>query len=279
MRCVSRVLVGGLLLSALADAFQPGRAWPARGRSSVPRAYAPFASTQGSVPGLARRPWKRARGTSALRGQAQKDDGQQGSIEGGRQGSVTPWGTEKGPDPLAPYCTETEAIFTGELYPSKDGTKVLELPDGSTILERRDGVQVTKVMCSGFYCIDVEMFQQPGTESNLNTLITTIKVIVGGVAPLLMPWCIKNQGIVGGPLTVLGVGLLSQYTVKQLVEYRDAVVVETGRDDLTYVDVARHAFGDTVANGVFLMTIVNSLGVCAAYSSFIGSTLATLSSM
>jgi amino acid permease len=32
------------------------------------------------------------------------------------------------------------------------------------------------------------------------------------------------------------------------------------------------------ANAVFLMTIVNSLGVCAAYSTFIGSTMATLSS-
>jgi len=44
------------------------------------------------------------------------------------------------------------------------------------------------------------------------------------------------------------------------------------------VDVARHAFGDMAANAVFLMTIVNSLGVCAAYSTFIGSTMATLSS-
>jgi len=178
---------------------------------------------------------------------------------------------------MAPYCTETEALFTGEMYASGDGTKVLELGDGTIILERKDGVQVSKVIASGFYCIDVESFQRPGTESNLNTLVTTIKVIVGGVAPLLMPWCIKNQGLVGGPLTVLGVGLLSQYTVKQLVEYRDAVVVETGRDDLTYVDVARHAFGDVAANSVFFMTIVNSLGVCAAYSSFIGSTMATLS--
>jgi len=173
---------------------------------------------------------------------------------------------------MAPYCTETEALFTGEMYASGDGTKVLELGDGTIILERKDGVQVSKVIASGFYCIDVESFQRPGTESNLNTLVTTIKVIVGGVAPLLMPWCIKNQGLVGGPLTVL-----SQYTVKQLVEYRDAVVVETGRDDLTYVDVARHAFGDVAANSVFFMTIVNSLGVCAAYSSFIGSTMATLS--
>ena len=42
--------------------------------------------------------------------------------------------------------------------------------------------------------------------------------------------------------------------------------------------MARHAFGDMAANAVFLMTIVNSLGVCAAYSTFIGSTMATLSS-
>jgi hypothetical protein len=64
---------------------------------------------------------------------------------------------------------------------------------GLTVCIKTDEVQVTKVVTSGFYCIDVESFQQPGTESNLNTLITTVKVIVGGVAPLLMPWCIKNQ--------------------------------------------------------------------------------------
>jgi hypothetical protein len=59
--------------------------------------------------------------------------------EGGRQGTARP---EKGPDPLAPYCTDTQAIFKGEMYNSADGTKVLELADGSRILERRDGVQV-----------------------------------------------------------------------------------------------------------------------------------------
>ena len=97
--------------------------------------------------------------------------------------------------------------------------QVLQLNDGSVVLERPDGVQVTRVVCSGFYCVDVEYFQQPGTESNLNTLVTTIKVIVGGVAPLLMPWCIKNQGIVGGPLTVLGGGLLSELTIRSY-QYR-----------------------------------------------------------
>jgi hypothetical protein len=85
------------------------------------------------------------------------------------------------------------------------------------------GAQVTKVICTGFYCIDVESLREPGTESNSNTLVTVIKVIVGGVAPLLMPWCIKNQGIIAGPLTVLGVGLLSQFTIGLLVEYRYAV--------------------------------------------------------
>lgn len=246
------MMLCGLLLPLLADAFVTGNGGTASLLGMQHRVL-----PQTRAPRAALRPARRTRGASALRSQSQNGDGQQGSTEGGRLGSMFP--ASKGADPLAPYCTETEAIFTGELYPSKDGTKVLELPDGSTILERQDGVQVNKVMCSGFYCVDVEWFQNPGTESNLNTLITTIKVIVGGVAPLLMPWCIKNQGIVGGPLTVLGVGLLSQYTVKQLVEYRDAVVVETGRDDLTYVDVAQHAFGSSVANGVFLMTIVNSL--------------------
>ncbi|EKX47005.1 hypothetical protein GUITHDRAFT_107350 [Guillardia theta CCMP2712] len=182
-------------------------------------------------------------------------------------------GREK--DPLAPY---DDAIFTGEMYKSGDGTKVLERRDGTKVLQRADGVQVVKVQCSGFYCVDVESFQKPGTESDLSTLVTTVKVIVGGVAPLLMPWCIKNQGLLGGTLTIVLVGILSSFTVKQLVEYRDAVSVETGRDDLTYVDVAKHAFGVLGGTAVFGMTLVNSLGICAAYSAFIGTTLSSLSS-
>ena len=265
-------LAAALLALALpaCEGLLPGAALPRLARPFHSRSSPGCALGVGTA-GARRAPRARtaaaARGILALR--CQQEDGGQ---TGWRQGSI------KGPDPLAPYCTETQAKPTGELYESGDGTQVLQLEDGSVVLERPDGVQVTRVECSGFYCIDVEYFQQPGTESNLNTLITTVKVIVGGVAPLLMPWCIKNQGIVGGPLTVLGVGLLSQLTIKQLVEYRDAVVVETGRDDLTYVDVARHAFGDLAANSVFFMTIVNSLGVCAAYSTFIGSTMATLSS-
>ncbi|KAJ1477690.1 hypothetical protein T484DRAFT_1820335, partial [Baffinella frigidus] len=66
------------------------------------------------------------------------------------------------------------------------------------------------------------------------------QVIIGGVAPLLMPWCIMNQGLIGGPLTVLGVGILSAYTVRLLVDYKDAVAADLNREDLTYVDVATH---------------------------------------
>jgi len=71
--------------------------------------------------------------------------------EGRRQGTARP---EKGPDPLAPYCTDTQAIFKGEMYNSADGTKVLELADGSRILERRDGVQVA-ILCRSPYYDDI----------------------------------------------------------------------------------------------------------------------------
>ena len=74
-------------------------------------------------------PSQRGRSMSQTRCQVNSDD-----PDGGRQGSLKPG---KGPDPLAPYCTESEAIFTGEYYNSGDGTKVLELPDGSVILQRR----------------------------------------------------------------------------------------------------------------------------------------------
>ena len=61
---------------------------------------------------------------------------------------------------------------------------MLQLEDGTVVLERPDGVQVTRVECSGFYCIDVEYFQQPGTESNLNTLINLVEGQAGKPALL-----------------------------------------------------------------------------------------------
>eukprot|EP00282_Hemiselmis_andersenii_P001074 CAMPEP_0114108552 /NCGR_PEP_ID=MMETSP0043_2-20121206/289_1 /TAXON_ID=464988 /ORGANISM="Hemiselmis andersenii, Strain CCMP644" /LENGTH=288 /DNA_ID=CAMNT_0001200341 /DNA_START=89 /DNA_END=951 /DNA_ORIENTATION=+ len=109
-------------------------------------------------------------------------------------------------------------------------------------------------------------------------MVTTTKVIIGGVAPLFVPWAISKEGLLGGPLAVLFVGTLCAYTVRQLVEYKDAVVAETGRDDLTYVDIAGHAYGPVGSALVLVMTALNSLGIVAAYLGFIGPTLSTLSS-
>mmetsp|Transcript_62274 Transcript_62274/g.142566 ORF Transcript_62274/g.142566 Transcript_62274/m.142566 type:complete len:593 (+) Transcript_62274:2-1780(+) len=182
---------------------------------------------------------------------------------------------------LREFSDDDEEVLWGEeeAYLSQDGTTVQnEDGDGTkTLLTRLDGERVVKLTTSGFYTIDMELFKQPGTESDSSTWITAVKVIIGGVAPLLMPWCIMNQGLIGGPLTVLGVGILSAYTVRLLVDYKDAVAADLNREDLTYVDVATHGYGQLGGRVVFVMTLINSLGICAAYSAFIGGTMADLS--
>lgn len=86
--------------------------------------------------------------------------------------------------------------------------------------------------------VDPEPIRMAGTESNVNTVITAVKIIVGGVAPLFVPWAFKTEGLLGGTIAIVGIGKLCIFTVKQLVEYRDGVLAETGKDDLTYVDVS-----------------------------------------
>jgi hypothetical protein len=106
--------------------------------------------------------------------------------EGGRQGTARP---EKGPDPLAPSCTDTQAIFKGEMYNSADGTKVLELADGSRILERRDGVQVgrhTVCVCLTYMSSYSTIFSHAmargctGNQGNMHGLLLYRRRVVKG---------------------------------------------------------------------------------------------------
>jgi hypothetical protein len=45
---------------------------------------------------------------------------------------------------------------------------------------------------------------------------------------LLVPWAIKMDGLIGGPIIVVSSGLVCTYTVRLILEYKDAVVAETG---------------------------------------------------
>jgi hypothetical protein len=85
----------------------------------------PAQISRGPARALLSRAWVHRKRGGAATLRCQEDPGaRQGSV-GARQGSLP----NKGPDPLAPYCTESEAIFTGEYYNSADGTKVMPFAD------------------------------------------------------------------------------------------------------------------------------------------------------
>eukprot|EP00281_Chroomonas_sp_CCMP1168_P009588 CAMPEP_0206268074 /NCGR_PEP_ID=MMETSP0047_2-20121206/31503_1 /ASSEMBLY_ACC=CAM_ASM_000192 /TAXON_ID=195065 /ORGANISM="Chroomonas mesostigmatica_cf, Strain CCMP1168" /LENGTH=543 /DNA_ID=CAMNT_0053696349 /DNA_START=6 /DNA_END=1636 /DNA_ORIENTATION=+ len=141
-------------------------------------------------------------------------------------------------------------------------------------------IEVTVCKTTGIHHTDLGRAgspRVPGTQSSTSTVISISKVIVGGIAPLLMPWAIKSMGVLGGSVSAVLVGLLSSSTVNMLISYRDAIIAEQGSDDLNYVDVVRHAFGNVGARGVFAVTFLIAIGVCGAYLKFIGNTMAALS--
>eukprot|EP00960_Hanusia_phi_P011198 327772-Hanusia_phi.AAC.5 len=67
---------------------------------------------------------------------------------------------------------------------------------GGVVSKARNGIR------SKHPCYDGQFAIESKATFSLTVTNVQVKVIVGGVAPLLMPWCIKNQGLLGGTLTV-----------------------------------------------------------------------------
>lgn len=61
--------------------------------------------------------------------------------------------------------------------------------------------------------------------------------------------------------------------MKILIRCKDIVEKSTNKTNLSYVDVARNALGESGAYFVFTTQFLASMGVCSAYFAFIGSTL------
>ena len=116
----------------------------------------------------------------------------------------------------------------------------------------------------------------------LSTFFNLVKAIVGA-GSFALPWVCKNEGILGGVLTIVVAGALSSYTMKQLIDCKNIIAARENIDGsvpagLSYVDLASATFGEAGARFVFFCTVTASLGVCSAYVAFIGSTLESLAS-
>ena len=63
-----------------------------------------------------------------------------------------------------------------------------------------------------------------------------VKAIVGA-GSFALPWVLKNEGVAGGILTIVVAGLLSSYTMKQLVRCKDHVQVRFPRKSPCYAAI------------------------------------------
>lgn len=101
------------------------------------------------------------------------------------------------------------------------------------------------------------------------------KAIVGA-GLFALPRAVALMGIGGAIIACFVVAWLSYYTSMVLVRVHDVVVRDTLKQDLTYVSVVKHCFGNAAAKAVYFLVVFTSIGSNGAYLVFIGSTLRSL---
>ena len=102
----------------------------------------------------------------------------------------------------------------------------------------------------------------------------SIAKAVMGAGSFSLPWAFAQTGYVAGPLLMAVMAGLSVSLLRTLVRCRR--LHTTAKGAVSYVDVARAAFGDAGANIVYCASISASVGVCGSYLVFISASLASL---
>ena len=115
-----------------------------------------------------------------------------------------------------------------------------------------------------------------GQITSLQASASIAKAIMGA-GSFSLPWAFAQTGYVAGPILMLIMASLSVSLLKTLVRCRRLLqgTNATG-PTVSYVDVARAAFGDTGAIVVYCTSISASVGVCGSYLVFIAASLVTL---
>eukprot|EP00755_Sulcionema_specki_P030571 Sspe_Gene.94677::Locus_67024_Transcript_1_1_Confidence_1.000_Length_1169::g.94677::m.94677/K14209/SLC36A, PAT; solute carrier family 36 (proton-coupled amino acid transporter) len=114
------------------------------------------------------------------------------------------------------------------------------------------------------------------------TLSPTTKALLNltkaflGAAGFALPWALQQGGLVAGCVSLVIFGMISANTLKQLQHCR--AILSSPRwlpspiVDPTYVDIGREAFGVWGGRIVIFGIVAMSLGVCASYLVFVGTT-------
>ena len=95
-----------------------------------------------------------------------------------------------------------------------------------------------------------------------------------GAASFELPWALKQSGIGAGVLSLCVFAVACAFTLKLLGRLRVHMIRQRGASPyITYVDIGRAAYGTAGVRAVNFGVIAMSLGVCAAYLVFVGTTL------
>jgi amino acid permease len=109
---------------------------------------------------------------------------------------------------------------------------------------------------------------RPGQSSFLRTVINITKCFVGA-ASFELPWAFSKGGLVGSMVGVLGLALMSSFSLGRLAECPNF----SRCGSTTYPELGREAFGDVGFALAWFGTIAMTLGVCGSYFVFISQTL------
>ena len=94
--------------------------------------------------------------------------------------------------------------------------------------------------------------------SSLNASFSLVKSILGA-GSFALPWAFVQSGYILGPLLLIFMASLSHYTMTVVIRcHRLAVNVEPSV--LTYVDIARAAFGAPGALSCYVASLCSSVG-------------------
>ena len=125
--------------------------------------------------------------------------------------------------------------------------------------------------------------KQQGTASGWSARCNLTKAFLGA-ASFELPWALQQSGIAAGVLSLAVFALACAYTLKLLGRARTLVMARRATTPastatsstattITYADVGRAAYGAAGARLVNFGVVGMSLGVCAAYLVFVGTTL------
>jgi amino acid permease len=110
------------------------------------------------------------------------------------------------------------------------------------------------------------------TQGDVATFFNLSKLIMGA-GGFAFPWSFSRMGLVTGLLSVFGVVGLGSITMSDLKDLKTHVEMRSGRENITYADVAREALGSFGAAFVYSMTVFTIIFACAAYLAYIAETL------